>query len=218
MDNLNQTSPDSSILGNCLNCGGLVRVPVRSAADSKVRCPHCSNEYRLNEILDESVPALEIVEEAPESFTAPLELAEPTVIQKDVFVVPAQLAEGAMRKRKRRSGSEHSEGSSSQRRERGGREAAREDKRSRKRSRSERKSQHSSRGQTRTSKTAKSPAIEFVKVVVGGLMSIPIAYAIVLWAFNKDPLNVGPQISRYAPVVIPADFQVDLKSDLNADD
>ena len=211
MDNLNQTSPDSSILGNCLNCGGLVRVPVKSAADSKVRCPHCSNEYRLSEILDESVPALEIVEETPESFTAPLELAEPTVIQKDVFVVPSQLAEGAMRKRKRR---EHSEGSSSQRRERGGRGAAREDKRSR----SERNSQHSSRGKTRTSKTAKSPAIEFVKVVVGGLMSIPIAYAIVLWAFNKDPLNVGPQISRYAPVVIPADFQVDLKSDLNADD
>ena len=83
MDNLNQTSPDSSILGNCLNCGGLVRVPVRSAADSKVRCPHCSNEYRLSEILDESVPALEIVEETPESFTAPLELAEPTVIQKE---------------------------------------------------------------------------------------------------------------------------------------
>ena len=211
MDNLNQTSPDLSILGNCLNCGGLVRVPVKSAADSKVRCPHCSNEYRLSEILDESVPALEIVEETPESFTAPLELAEPTVIQKDVFVVPSQLAEGAMRKRKRR---EHSEGSSSQRRERGGRGAAREDKRSR----SERNSQHSSRGKTRTSKTAKSPAIEFVKVVVGGLMSIPIAYAIVLWAFNKDPLNVGPQISRYAPVVIPADFQVDLKSDLNADD
>lgn len=211
MDNLNQTSPDSSILGNCLNCGGLVRVPVKSAADSKVRCPHCSNEYRLSEILDESVPELEIVEETPESFTAPLELAEPTVIQKDVFVVPPQLAEGAMRKRKRR---EHSEGSSSQRRERGGRGAAREDKRSR----SERNSQHSSRGKTRTSKTAKSPAVEFIKVVVGGLMAIPIAYAIVLWAFNKDPLNVGPQISRYAPVVIPADFQVDLKSDLNADD
>jgi|TARA_B110000495_G_C23027565_1_gene610983 hypothetical protein len=54
-------------------------------------------------------------------------------------------------------------------------------------------------------------------VVVGGLMAIPIAYAIVLWAFNKDPLNVGPQISEYVPIVIPADFQVDPKSDLNSE-
>lgn len=49
-------------------------------------------------------------------------------------------------------------------------------------------------------------------------MAIPIAYAIVLWAFNKDPLNVGPQISEYVPFVVPADFQVDLKSGFNAED
>ena len=218
MDTPSQASPDSSILGNCLSCEGLVRVPVTSAADSKVRCPHCSKEYRLNEILDDSVPVLEIVEETSEPFSAPLELEEPTVIQQDVFVVPPQLAEGARRRRKRRSGSEHSDGSSDSRRQNGGRGASREDKRSRKRSRSERNSQHSLRGQTRTSRTVKNPAIEFVKVVAGGLLAIPIAYAIVLWAFNKDPLNVGPKISEYVPVVIPADFQLDLKSGLQADD
>ena len=49
-------------------------------------------------------------------------------------------------------------------------------------------------------------------------MAIPIAYAIVLWAFDKDPLNVGPQVSEYVPFVIPADFQVDLKSNLDAKD
>ena len=49
-------------------------------------------------------------------------------------------------------------------------------------------------------------------------MAIPIAYAIVLWAFNKDPLNVGTsKLAEYVPFVIPADFQADLKSDLNAE-
>ncbi len=87
-----------------------------------------------------------------------------------------------------------------------------------KRSRSGRNSQHSLRGQTRVSKSGKNPTVEFIKVVLGGLMAIPIAYAIVLWAFNKDPLNVGPQISEYVPFVVPADFQVDLKSGFNAED
>lgn len=217
MDNLNQASPDSSILGNCLNCEGLVRVPVKSAADSKVRCPHCSTEYRLNEILAESVPALEMVEEVSEPVDAPLVMEEPTAIHRDTFVVPSQLAEGA-RKRKRRSRNEPSEGSSDSRRENSGRRASREDRRSRKRSRSGRNSQHSLRGQTRVSKSGKNPTVEFIKVVLGGLMAIPIAYAIVLWAFNKDPLNVGPQISEYVPFVVPADFQVDLKSGFNAED
>ncbi|MDA7902484.1 hypothetical protein N9B31_02385 [Mariniblastus sp.] len=213
MDNPNQVSPDSSILGNCLNCQGLVRVPLKAAADSKVRCPHCSNEYRLSEILDESVPALEIVEEATESFAAPLVMEEPAEIQREVFVVPPQLAEGALRKRKRRTNLDNSEESSDSSRKTSSRSSSREDRRSRKKSRSGGNSQK----RARTPKSPKSPAIEFIKVVVGGLMAIPIAYAIVLWAFNKDPLNVGPQVSEYVPFVIPADFQADLKSDLNAE-
>ncbi|MDE0934980.1 MAG: hypothetical protein OSA89_03630 [Mariniblastus sp.] len=215
MDNLNQASPDSSILGNCLSCQGLVRVPVKSSADSKVRCPHCSNEYRLSEILDESVPALEIIDDAQQPVAIAPVIKEPEPFLKEVFVVPPQLSDGAKRKRRKRK--DQSEGGSDSRRAAAGRPSSREERRSRKRSRSDSKPESRSRGQKRTSKSPRNPAIEFIKVVVGGLMAIPIAYAIVLWAFNKDPLNVGPQISEYVPIVIPADFQVDPKSDLNSE-
>lgn len=215
MDNLNQVSPDSSILGNCLSCQGLVRVPVKSSADSKVRCPHCSNEYRLSEILDESVPALEIIDDAQQPVAIAPVIEEPEPFQKEVFVVPPQLSDGAKRQRRKRK--DQSEGGSDSRRAAAGRSSSREERRSRKRSRSNSKPESRSRGQKRTSKSPRNPAIEFIKVVVGGLMAIPIAYAIVLWAFNKDPLNVGPQISEYVPIVIPADFQVDPKSDLNSE-
>ena len=215
MDNLNQASPDSSILGNCLSCQGLVRVPVKSSADSKVRCPHCSNEYRLSEILDESVPALEIIDDAQQPVAIAPVIEEPEPFQKEVFVVPPQLSDGAKRKRRKRK--DQSEGGSDSRRAAAGRPSSREERRSRKRSRSNSKPESRSRGQKRTSKSPRNPTIEFIKVVVGGLMAIPIAYAIVLWAFNKDPLNVGPQISEYVPIVIPADFQVDPKSDLNSE-
>ena len=215
MDNLNQVSPDSSILGNCLSCQGLVRVPVKSSADSKVRCPHCSNEYRLSEILDESVPALEIIDDAQQPVAIAPVIEEPEPFRKEVFVVPPQLSDGAKRKRRKRK--DQSEGGSDSRRAAAGRPSSREERRSRKRSRSNSKPESRSRGQKRTSKSPRNPAIEFIKVVVGGLMAIPIAYAIVLWAFNKDPLNVGPQISEYVPIVIPADFQVDPKSDLNSE-
>lgn len=215
MDNLNQASPDSSILGNCLSCQGLVRVPVKSSADSKVRCPHCSNEYRLSEILDESVPALEIIDDAQQPVAIAPVIEAPEPFQKEVFVVPPQLIDGAKRKRRKRK--DQSEGDSDSRRAAASRPSSREERRSRKRSRSNSKPESRSRGQKRTSKSPRNPAIEFIKVVVGGLMAIPIAYAIVLWAFNKDPLNVGPQISEYVPIVIPADFQVDPKSDLNSE-
>ena len=215
MDNLDQASLESSILGNCLSCEGLVRVPVKSAADSKVRCPHCSTEYRLNEILNESVPALEIIEETSESVDAPLMMEQPTVLQKETFAVPPQLVEGA---RRRRSTNESSEGSFGSKRKKFGRRSSRKDKRWRKRSRSDRNLRHSLRWQSRFSTSVKNPTVEFTKVVFGGLMAIPIAYAIVLWVFNKDPLNVGPQISEYVPFVVPADFQVDFKSGFNAED
>ncbi|MGY8748992.1 MAG: hypothetical protein ACKVHR_13180 [Pirellulales bacterium] len=215
MNNLNQASPNSSILGNCLSCKGLVRVPVESSANSKVRCPHCSNEYWLSEILDELVPSLEIIDDAQQPVAIAPVNEEPEPIQKAVFTVPPQLSEGAKWKHRKRR--DRSEGGSDSRREAEGRSSSRKAWRSRKRFRSKWKPESRSRRQKSTMTSPRNPSIEFIKVVVGGLMAIPIAYAIVLWAFNKDPLNVGPQISEYVPIVIPADFQVDSKIYLNSE-
>lgn len=48
-----------------------------------------------------------------------------------------------------------------------------------------------------------------IKVVVGGLLAIPIAYLLVLWAFTQDPLNVGPTLGKVVPFMVPAELRED---------
>ena len=47
---------EAIIIGNCLGCQGLVRIPNSADAKSTVRCPHCDESYPLQQILIEAVP------------------------------------------------------------------------------------------------------------------------------------------------------------------
>jgi hypothetical protein len=51
------------------------------------------------------------------------------------------------------------------------------------------------------------PAGELFKVILGGLLAIPIAYGLVLGVFQKDPLGFAPQIEKVAPFLVPAKFK-----------
>ena len=53
------------------------------------------------------------------------------------------------------------------------------------------------------------------KVIIGGLLAIPIAYALVLHGFKQDPLGVGPKISTFAPFLVPNQFRGIASSDEN---
>ena len=55
-------------------------------------------------------------------------------------------------------------------------------------------------------KSANSPAGEILKVAIGGLLAIPIAYLLVLWVFKQDPLKVAPTIVDKAPFLVPSHF------------
>ena len=57
---------DTPIMGNCLSCQGLVRVPATAPTSSTVKCPHCGESFRLSQILNHAVPELEIVVEDEE--------------------------------------------------------------------------------------------------------------------------------------------------------
>ena len=41
------------------------------------------------------------------------------------------------------------------------------------------------------------------KLVVGGLLALPIAYMILFWVFTKDPLNIAPVLYRTVPGIVP---------------
>lgn len=211
---MDSSSPDQSesffFLGNCLSCQGLVRVPAKTPSSSVVRCPHCSESYRLSQILNQAVPELEIVEGSePEEDTPRV---DQIVIKKDddlkdreVFVVPPQLSKGAKRSGRRR-GSNSSSGKSTDGQETsGGSNGERSKRKSSSSSRSKRRSNFGS--SSRGGKSKRSPQFELLKVVFGGLLAIPIAYLLVLWVFRQDPLNVGPSVGNVVPFLIPADLR-----------
>jgi hypothetical protein len=201
MDSSSKNYAESMILGNCLSCQGLVRVPSRAPANSIVRCPHCSESYRLAQILDQAVPELELVQQETEPEVPRVDRL--TIGERETFVVPSQLSKGAKRSRHRRSSSS---GSSERSRSSGGSESADSSTRSREAAVPSNFSRRSSFSTSRSKAPIRNPALEMVKVVVGGLLAIPIAYLLVLWLFGQDPLDVGPSISNIAPFLVPEKY------------
>ncbi|MEL7497161.1 MAG: hypothetical protein AAFN77_06085 [Planctomycetota bacterium] len=232
----NSTPPDPTsananpIIGNCLQCQGMVRVPMASP-DSEVRCPHCSHRFKLLEILEQAVPELEVIE--PEEASAIDDEALPKI---ETFVVPSQLAQGAKRRRKRRSSSrskdlEHpqisianpEQDSDPESGEQSLAETAsisiRENDESLSESpahsnRPSRRERDRERKRTRKSKrrappVKSNPTFEFIKIVVGAALAIPIAYLLVFWVFQQDPLNIGPTISQTVPFLVPEKFRAE---------
>jgi hypothetical protein len=207
MDSSSREQSDSLILGNCVSCQELVRVPARAPAESMVRCPHCSEAFRLSQILDQAVPELEIVD-ASKNDQPVLPSVDPEVIkEREVFVVPPQLSKGAKRSgRRRRSRSTPVSSGSGDSPERLARKSSRHSKG--KPSRSSSSHSHSSASQSsRLPTVARNPTMEIVKVIVGGILAIPIAYLLVLWIFGQDPLNVVPKVENVAPYMVPASLR-----------
>ena len=54
-----------------------------------------------------------------------------------------------------------------------------------------------------------------MKVVIGGLLAIPIAYLLVFWIFKQDPLDVGPKLGKVVPFLVPSEFRDNAIDDVN---
>ena len=200
-----------SIIANCLNCQGLVRVPVKAPANSTVRCPRCSISYTLAQILNETIPELELISEEPAEIVPRVDQVLPE--KKDVdfesqkFVVPIQLAKGAQRtSRRRRSSESNGSGSRSRRRRES---SSSTDKRAPDPGPAEhpRLTDSSNHSPTKTRKRGGFP--EVLKIALGGFLAIPIAYLLIMWIFNKDPLNVAPSIGKTIPFVVPESLRAE---------
>ena len=194
------SSSSDFVIGNCLGCSGLVRIPAITKAHVRVRCPRCDEMYLLSEIVDHDIPALEIVEH--ERSNAAMDKSEdkyqPVTPKEDGrFVVPGYLAKAATRKSRRKSRSKSS-GSTvdiQQNLDSPG-------ERSRQRpTRSDR--QITSRPRT----SRKRNLFDFIMIVLGGLMSIPVAQMMIWWILGTDPLKIAPDVAKVVPIVVPSDLR-----------
>ena len=68
----------------------------------------------------------------------------------------------------------------------------------------------------RMRRKGKSPIWSMISVLLGGLASIPIATLLIWHVLGKDPLRMGPVVGRYAPWIVPTQFQP-FESDFEAD-
>lgn len=130
MSSAQPPNPSSTIVGNCIACSGLVRVPANANANASVRCPHCQQTFALMKLLESAVPEVEIIQQPSPNVPAPspnvptptptakpeLYIDQTAETGKDAsgkFVVPSQLAKGARRRKSSRSKSGRSKSRSS---------------------------------------------------------------------------------------------------------
>ncbi|MCH2181876.1 MAG: hypothetical protein MK108_07715 [Mariniblastus sp.] len=200
MDSSSQSN--DFVVGNCIGCNGLVRVPSHTRAQVKVRCPRCGETYQLSEILDHDIPALEVVEDSAglnDAVESPDESKyEPVTEQQDGrFIVPAYLAKAAERKPRRRSRSSSRE---SERRVRDQAAGSTGEKSGDQRVRPERVRQG------RNSRK-RNPALDFIMYLLGGLMALPVAQLMIWWILGSDPIGIAPEVSKVVPMVVPPDLR-----------
>jgi len=104
------------ILGNCISCNGLMRVPVTTDVTHVARCPHCETGFPVQQLIASAIPAAEIIEgEVAEDFTPAVDRVRETNEEDDGvkprtrFEVPKQLYNGAKFRRRRRRRSRESD-------------------------------------------------------------------------------------------------------------
>ena len=120
MNSANKSSPTNAagpiIAGNCISCMGMVRISHSMSVNATVRCPHCQESFVLRDLLDQSLPPLEVVvneqaandsesEDAPYIDTLHLkrdENANRPEKPRVKFQIPKALRDGAKKKRRRR--------------------------------------------------------------------------------------------------------------------
>jgi len=119
------------VLGNCPECQKVIRIPVTavtSQSNSQVKCPICEASFEIADVLEETIPAVEVIDEAasapaaatsstspdqrperinaidtPDLFHVSKEGYQPTTEKKNGrFVVPELLSKGNKSQKKRK--------------------------------------------------------------------------------------------------------------------
>ena len=173
----------------CPRCDDPVSLPDHASTQATVRCPLCQETFAITDILVSLPPALIVVEdpEATDESTSPESLFfADSATDRPVNLldeVESDARPAAIAIEPMGSSAEPSATPSS-----GGRR----------------------RAAPRPQRKKKSPAMEVVKVFLGGVAGLVIAQAILWWLpwtkYRRDPFDLGPKVSSFAGWMVPAQF------------
>jgi hypothetical protein len=170
----------------CPHCGDSVTVPARARPTSRVRCPLCTSEFTLDDMLSKLPPALELLDEPAGAWHEGGLHAAQAGGDDDVATLVADgshddigIAEAEPRAERPTYLGEETTTETAPRK---------------------------LKTAPRPKKPQKNMVLEVVKVVLGGLAAIPIAQLILWWAAGTDPMETGPIIAKYVPAVVPQKF------------
>ena len=62
-------------------------------------------------------------------------------------------------------------------------------------------------------KAAPNPVVDFLKVITGAILALPIAYLIVMWVFTVDPVGIAGGLGEKIPFLVPADLRYKTESE-----
>ncbi len=137
MEISNKSQSDNMIVGNCVACDGLVRIPLNANPSSIVRCPRCQTDFKLVEVLERAAPILEVIDnpvlvESESRKPRFVPIVDETPPQPegrkkgDKFVVSPILQKNSKRKKHRRRHRSSEHGNSAQKSENSTRPSGRE--------------------------------------------------------------------------------------------
>ncbi len=173
---------------SCPKCADSVVMPGGISPQATVRCPLCQEEFLLAEVLDSLPPALVVVHD-PQAAGQGAGTEPFSFVESEGEGSPYELAEPE-------GDSQTPSFAIESRATTAAPTTAGTGKRRRAAPRPQRKT--------------KSPAMEVVKVVLGGIAGLTIAQLILWWmpwtAWRRDPFKLGPKVATYASWVVPAQF------------
>ena len=283
--NMAGTQPElPMILGNCISCNGLMRVPVTTDVTHVARCPHCEVRFPVQQLIASAIPAAEIIEGALSEDLTPIvdrvreQSTDDSEKPRTKFEVPKQLHDGAKHRRRRRRRSRGSDERKDQAiKESGGPASSRSSSssssgssrpkinaasvplastqtaasaeaadvgvldevpmppssssqsfsssaespsRDRSASRSSEGRSNSRRSSSRrVEETSDNPFMEWLKIGLGGMIALPLAYLGMMWIAGSDPFGVAGQINNVAPFLVPDSMiEEDLLPDTREDE
>ena len=207
------------IITTCPDCGTFVKLPSCVSIEATVQCPTCKDRYPVRSLLPDTIPELIVVRDSvanPHQLpaihvgdTAEANQLEIVASVPSRLEVPSILKNGARRRKRNRSGRSGNVVSNA--------ESTLDSQSLEKRRRLKRKSGSNS-NKNRTSHSwaeesirefkPRNPQIEFVKIVVGGLLALPVAQLIIWWVIGMDPLQLAPTVSKFVPFAVPTKFRV----------
>ncbi len=186
---------------SCLECGKPFRLPDNISEIESLECPHCQQNLLMNDILnvlaDElQIPTAAVVkakEQQAGETRATGEAVEPAgepapQIRHEIDEGEYSIPKPLKTAMRRRHLSE------------------REIARRRKLSEKKREFQKKSGG----------PG-EWIRVVFGGVLALPVAQLILWWAFALDPFTLAPTVARFVPLIVPASVLPEEEAHQSAD-